>query len=524
MLMNVTEITAKSKEENKIIRLAAYCRVSSDSADQLHSFAAQIRYYKDYEQKHPEYKLVDIYADEGLTGTSMEKRDELNRLIRDCKKGKIDRIVVKSVSRFARNTQELLVCIRLLKELGISVYFEEQGIDTDKLNMEMIVTFPGMAAQQESESISGNMRWSYKKRMESGEFNCCNPAYGYILKDGQLMINEPQAAIIRRIFDLYLSGVGKQSIANILNDEGVSRRYGKDKWYESTVHYILNNERYMGDALLQKSYTTETLPFKRKMNHGELPKYYVENSNPPIVSREIYQAVQTLQNSRKNVYSNSKGKYLLSKVMRCPDCGMTFRRQIVKGTAYWLCNNKAASMTDCRPLRLKETAVYETFTMLVQKLTDNRKTLLGDLIRQVEAMQNRTSDNIDVIRRIDKKIADLAAQNLVIARLHTNGVINSAEFSAQSSEINNKISTLRTKRRKKLSDDENDAWFDTLNSLNEILEAYDPSNNFDEELFEKIVVGITVNSNADLTFKLIGDIELTEEIPLKGRCRRRENS
>ena len=404
------------------------------------------------------------------------------------------------------------------------MYFEEQGIDTDKLNMEMIVTFPGMAAQQESESISGNMRWSYKKRMESGEFNCCNPAYGYILKDGQLMINEPQAAIIRRIFDLYLSGVGKQSIANILNDEGVSRRYGKDKWYESTVHYILNNERYMGDALLQKSYTTETLPFKRKMNHGELPKYYVENSNPPIVSREIYQAVQTLQNSRKNVYSNSKRKYLLSKVMRCPDCGMTFRRQIVKGTAYWLCSNKAASMTDCRPLRLKETAVYETFTMLVQKLTDNRKTLLGDLIRQVEAMQNRTSDNIDVIRRIDKKIADLAAQNLVIARLHTNGVINSAEFSAQSSEINNKISTLRTKRRKKLSDDENDAWFDTLNSLNEILEAYDPSNNFDEELFEKIVVGITVNSNADLTFKLIGDIELTEEIPLKGRCRRRENS
>lgn len=212
----------------------------------------------------------------------------------------------------------------------------------------------------------------------------------------------------------------------------------------------------------------------------------MENSNPPIVSREIYQAVQTLQNSRKNVYSNSKGKYLLSKVMRCPDCGMTFRRQIVKGTAYWLCSNKAASMTDCRPLRLKETAVYETFTMLVQKLTDNRKTLLGDLIRQVEAMQNRTSDNIDVIRRIDKKIADLAAQNLVIARLHTNGVINSAEFSAQSSEINNKISTLRTKRRKKLSDDENDAWFDTLNSLNEILEAYDPSNNFDEELFEKL--------------------------------------
>lgn len=524
MLMNVTEITINSTEDTKIVRLAAYCRVSSDSADQLHSFAAQIRYYKDYERKHPEYKLVDIYADEGLTGTSMEKRDELNRLIRDCKKGKIDRVIVKSVSRFARNTQELLICIRLLKELGVSVYFEEQGIDTDKLNSEMIITFPGMAAQQESESISGNMRWSYKKRMESGEFNCCKPAYGYIMKNGQMVVNEPEATVIRRIYDLYLQGSGKQNIANILNREGISRRYGKGKWHLSTVDYILNNERYMGDALLQKSYTTETLPFRRKKNHGELPKYYVENSNPPIVSREIYQAVQTLQNSRKNVYSNSKGKYLLSKVMRCPDCGMTFRRQVVKGTAYWLCGSKASGMTECRPLRLKETAVYETFIMLFQKLADNRKNLLGNLIRQVEAMQNRTSDNIDVIRRIDKEIADLAAQNLIIARLHTNGVLNPAEFSAQSSEINNKISTLRTKRRQKLSEDENDAWLDTLNHLNEILESYEPGNNFDKELFEKIVISITVKSNADLTFKLIGDIELTEEIPMKGRCRRRENS
>lgn len=454
--MNVTEITVNSKEENKIVRLAAYCRVSSDSDNQLHSFAAQIRYYKDYERKHPEYKLVDIYADEGLTGTSMEKRYELNRLIRDCKKGKIDRIVVKSVSRFARNTQELLVCIRLLKEIGVSVYFEEQGIDTDKLNSEMIVTFPGMASQQESESISGNMRWSYKKRMESGVFNCCTPAYGYIMKDGQITVNEPEAVVIRRIFDLYLQGTGKQNIAKILNNEGICRRYGKEKWYESAVHYILNNERYMGDALLQKSYTTETLPFRRKRNQGELPKYYVENSNPPIVSREVYQAVQKLQKTRESDCSKNKGKYLLSKIMRCSDCGKTFRRQIVKGTAYWLCSSKAASVTECRPLRLKETAVYETFTMMIKKFADTRNYLLGELIRQIELMQSRLSDSIDLIRRIDKEIADFSAQNLVIARLHTNGVLNAAEFFAQSSEINNKISTLRTKRRQKLSKDEND--------------------------------------------------------------------
>lgn len=524
MLMNITEITAKAEQGNKIIRLAAYCRVSSDSADQLHSFAAQIRYYKDYERKHSEYKLVDIYADEGLTGTSMEKRDELNRLIRDCKKGKIDRIIVKSVSRFARNTQELLICIRLLKELGISVYFEEQGIDTDKLNSEMIVTFPGMAAQQESESISGNMRWSYKKRMESGEFNCCTPAYGYTMENGQITINEIEAAVIRRIFNLYLQGTGKQNIANILNREGIRRRYGKDTWYLSTINYILNNERYIGDALLQKSYTTKTLPFRRKRNHGELPKYYVENSNPPIVSREIYSAVQELQKKRKTNDCKRKGKYPLSGLIKCPDCGKTFRRQITKDTTYWLCCSKASGATECRNLRFRENAIYEAFTLMVQKLTDNRAILIEDLIKQIKNMQNKLSDNTNQIREIDKEIADISAQNLVIARLHTSGVLNNADFSAQSFEMNNKISQLRSKRRKLLSEDENSELIDTLCNLNELLESYKPNGRFDEDLFEKIITEITAECNETLTFKLVGGIELTEAISMKGRCNRCENS
>jgi len=524
MLMNVTEITAVPKEENNIIRLAAYCRVSSNSADQLHSFAAQIRYYKDYERKHPEYKLVDIYADEGLTGTSMEKRDELNRLIQDCKKGKIDRIIVKSVSRFARNTQELLVCIRMLKEIDVSIYFEEQGIDTDKLNMEMIVTFPGIAAQQESMSISGNMRWSYKKRMESGDFNCCTPAYGYIMKNGQMAVNETEASVVRRIFNLYLQGVGKQNIANILNNEGISRRYGKDKWYLSTVDYILNNERYIGDAILQKSYATEILPFKRKINKGELPKYYVENSNPPIISREIYSTVQELQKKRKTNCHGHKNKYPLSGLIKCPDCGKTFRRQITEGTAYWLCCSKASGATECRNLRFRENAIYEAFTLMVQKLTDNQVILIGDLIKQIENMQNKTSDNTNQIRKIDKEIADLAAQNLVIARLHTNGVLNNADFSAQSSEINHKIINLRSKRRKILSEDANSQLLDTLKNLNELLENYEPKDSFDEDLFEKTVIEINADCNENITFKLICGIELTEEISIKGRCNKCENS
>ena len=222
--MQITDITPKPLQSMSKIRLAAYCRVSSSSEDQLHSFATQIRYYSEYTKKHPEYELVDIYADEGLTGTDMSKRTELNRLLRDCKLGKIDRIITKSVSRFARNTEELLITLRMLKEIGVSVYFEEQGIDTNQLNMEMIVTFPGMAAQQESEAISGNVRWSIQRRMQSGEYNCTYPAYGYDSVDCKLAINEEEAKIVRRIFDLYLQGFGTQLIATMLNKDGIDRK------------------------------------------------------------------------------------------------------------------------------------------------------------------------------------------------------------------------------------------------------------------------------------------------------------
>lgn len=518
--MNITEITAARQKTDDPIRLAAYCRVSSDSEDQLHSFAAQIRYYSEYTRKNPEYQLVDIYADEGLSGTDMKKRDEQNRMIRDCKKGRIDRVIVKSVSRFARNTEELLVTLRMLKEIGVSVYFEEQGIDTDKLNMEMIVTFPGMAAQQESVSISGNMRWSYQKRMQSGDFNCCCPAYGFDLIDGQLVPKEDESYVVQRIFNLYLQGMGTQSIANLLNDENVPRRYNQKKWYASTIQYILTNERYMGDALLQKSFTTETLPFRKVMNRGQQPKYYVENSNPAIVSREAYCAAQELLQSRRISNGGQRNRYTLSGKLKCPDCGRVFRRQIINGKAYWLCSGKAAGATDCQHRRVREDMVYDTFTRMADKLQDNRKGLLGTLIHQIETMQSKTSDVQKKVRQIDKQLADLSAQNLVITRLHTGGILTAAEYSAQTAEINNKIAELRIERRKKLAEDEDDEWLDEIKTLNEILEIHVITGAFDEDLFGQIVESIMVDDNSKITFRLIGGIELTEKINKKGRCKR----
>ena len=516
--MHITEITPVKKETDKKIRLAPYCRVSSDSSDQRHSFATQIQYYSEYTKKHPEYELVDIYADEGLSGTDMKKRDEQNRLLRDCQRGKVDRIIVKSVSRFARNTEELLVTMRMLKEIGVSVYFEEQGIDTDKLNMEIFLTFPGMIAQQESEAISGNMRWSYQKRISSGEFNCTCPAYGYNLIDGKMVINEIEAVVIRRIFSLYLQGVGMQAIANLMNEEAVPRRYGYSKWHHMTIRYILTNERYMGEAILQKTYTTETLPFKSKRNNGKLLQYHVKNSNPAIVTKETFEAVQELLKSRQTSRCK-KSNLPLSGKLRCPDCGNTFRRVITAGTAYWTCATQTAGQTDCTHRRVREEMVYETFTDMVGKLQENQKELLGALIHQVEIMQNRTSLTQGRIWQIDKEIADLGAKNLILARLHTSGALTAAEHSKQSAEIGNRITELRTERRKELAEDDDYEWLSALKDLNETLKEYVPCGEFDSDLFEQIIEKVTVDSNASLTFKLTGNIELTEEINENRRCK-----
>lgn len=516
-MKTITEITSK-QQEAKIIRLAAYCRVSSDSEDQLHSFAAQIRYYTEYTQRDPKYRLVDIYADEGITGTSMEKRNEFHRLLRDCKKGLIDRIIVKSVSRFARNTEELLATLRMLSEYEVSVYFEEQGIDTAMMNSEMIVTFPGMAAQQESVAISANMRWSYKKRMESGEFNCCSPAYGFNLVNGQLEINKSEAAVVQRIFNLYLQGIGTISIANMLNDEGIARRYNQKKWYASSIRYILNNERYMGDVLLQKSCTTESLPFKKVTNIGQQPQYYVENSNPAIVSRETYQAVQSLQRERRTNTVRQKSVYPLTGILRCPECGRAFRRQIVREKAYWICGGLSSGATKCKSIRLQEDEVYSSFQIMIMKLFENREYLLGSLIKQIEEMQYRTSGSQERIKELDKEIADLGTQNLLLARLHTKGILNASDYAKQSSDLGNKITELRIERRKKFSEDEDDELLDELKTLDRLLNETETEWEFNGELFEQIVVSITAKSNSELTFKLLGGIELTEKISEKGRC------
>lgn len=512
--MNITEITSSNQDNKKIIRLAPYCRVSSDSTDQIHSFAAQIKYYSEYAKNNPQYQLVDIYADEGITGTSMKNRDDLNRLIRDCVNGKIDRVIVKSVSRLARNTEELLSILRLLKKHDVSVYFEEQGIDTEKMNMEMIVTFPGMAAQQESENISGNLRWSIKKRMELGDYLGVNAPYGYRFIDGKLVINNDEAIIVKRIFEMFLAGMGRQAIANVLNKEKISRGRNEksNTWYYHTISYILENERYIGDALLQKQFMTDTLPYHQVENHGQKPKYYVENSNPPIISRETFDAVKRLINARRVKEKKNNEKNIFSGKIKCSCCGSSFRRQIINGESYWNCLSKSANRTNCKSILIKDDEIKEAFIMLSIKLKDNSEDIVESTLHYLRKLYAITDPSKDIISNIDKTIADLCARNLVISQLYAKKILNFSEFTSQSTEFNTKISELRSKRKKILSDNEDNIVISALNTLCNIVSETEIEPCFNTDLFNEIVERIVANDNNTITFYLIGGIALTEHL------------
>ena len=274
-------------------KVAAYCRVSTDSKDQLNSYRTQIGYYTNFIAQHPGWALVDIYADEGITGTSLEKRDEFKRMLQDCRAGKITRILVKSVSRFARNTLELIETTRELKDLGVVVVFEEQGIDTAQMLGEMQLTLLAMAAQEESTSISKNVRWSYQKRMENGEFITTYAPFGYRLEKGVLIPEPEEARVVCAIFTLFLSGRGALAIAKELNQNQIPTRQG-GKWGRSSVEYLLKNERYIGDAIVQKRYRTPTIPTTRRVNHGELPMYHIHGCHEPIITKEDFEQVQRL--------------------------------------------------------------------------------------------------------------------------------------------------------------------------------------------------------------------------------------
>ena len=355
----VTKIEANplltaNKNEYKQINVAAYCRVSTDSDDQLQSYEAQVAYYTDHICKNPKWHFVGIYADEGITGTVVSKRERFKDMIRDCEKGKIDRILTKSVSRFARNTVDSLNYVRKLKAMNIGVYFEEQNIDTLTTDSEMFIGLYSVMAQSESENISANIKWGIRQRMKNGTYTFKFNTYGYKKGlDGEPEIVPEEAEFIKRIFDLYLDGYSTSNIAKDINEKGARTRKG-NLWDDKRVQDVLSNEKYVGDLLYQKTYSSDCIGKKRKKNNGELPKYLISNNHTPIISREIFKLAQAERAKRNAKRKKScsgttelgkySSKYALTDVLICGECGSSCRRITKtykdKKFIYWKCINR----------------------------------------------------------------------------------------------------------------------------------------------------------------------------------------
>lgn len=317
-------------------RVAAYARVSCDKDAMLHSLAAQIDYYHSFICNNADWEFVGVYADEAKTGTK-DTREQFQLMLADCKAGKIDMVVTKSVSRFARNTVTLLRAVRMLKSLGIDVFFEEQGIYTLSAEGEVMLTLLGSFAQAESLSCSDNVKWRIRKGFAEGRASTCT-MLGYRLVNGEIIMVPDEAELVRRIYGLYLDGNGLQKICNLLNEEGTLTRFGCE-WHTDSIRGILTNEKYMGDLRLQKTLVTDHLSKRQIPNIGQLPQYYVESDHKAIIDKSVFEAVQTeSQRRRVSDPKQSGSQSAFTGKIHCGICGKNYRRKTTPYNVVWCCS------------------------------------------------------------------------------------------------------------------------------------------------------------------------------------------
>lgn len=393
MARNVTVIPAsrtkikgkKAQEHAEKIRVAAYCRVSTDMEEQLHSFENQVGYYTKYIEKNPDYEMVGVYGGEGISGTSLKKRDEFKRMIEDCKAGKIDLIITKSISRFARNMQDCLHYSRLLKNMGIGVYFEKENINTLDASGELLFTILSSLAQEESRNISENSQWGIRSKFKKGISHMnANSIMGYRKgADGNMEIDPDQAEIVKRVYREFLEGITPSEIARRLNEDEIKGVKGKVAWHASTVLGMLQNEKIKGDARLQKTYTVDFLEKKTAKNTGQIEQYYVKGSHPAIIDEETWEAVQLEIERRKRFvtdhgltkygYSGCASPYT-SKVF-CGECGNSFTRHVWSGrdVCFWQCKDTIhAKGGSCRIRKVEERVLDRAVVIAWNSIVQDR--------------------------------------------------------------------------------------------------------------------------------------------------------
>lgn len=414
----------QNKAQNQKLRVAAYCRVSTDSDEQATSYETQVEHYTEYIKKNPEWEFAGIYADDGISGTNTKKREEFNRMIEDCEAGNIDMIITKSISRFARNTLDCLKYIRQLKDKNIPVFFEKESINTMDAKGEVLLTIMASLAQQESQSLSQNVKLGLQYRYQQGKVQVNHNRFLGYTKDenGNLIIDSEQAEVVKRIYREYLDGYSMDKIAAGLEADGILTGARKTRWHTSTINKILRNEKYIGDALLQKTYTTDFLNKTRVINTGIVPQYYVEGDHEAIIPKDIFLRVQEELVRRRVVRTSANGKkhsyscnHCFSQIIICGECGEIFRR------IHW--NNRGRKSIVWRCISRLESTGLECHARTVNelKLQDIVVRAINELLGDKSKYQEQLQQNIAAVIRgsaetstdsIDKKLMELQQQLL----------------------------------------------------------------------------------------------------------------
>ncbi|MEC0179968.1 recombinase family protein [Paenibacillus peoriae] len=509
-------------------KVAAYCRVSTDSEEQKESYTNQVNHYTKYIQNNLEWEMADIYADEGITGTNTKNRTHFNRMIQDARNGKLDLILVKSISRFARNTLDLLKYVRELKSLGVAVFFERENINTLDTTGEVLLTILSSLAQDESRNISENSRWGILRGFQNGKVFCNTTRFLGYDKDehGELVINEKEAEIVRRIYEEYLDGKSYQAIARGLMRDHIKTAAGGSRWWDSSITLILTNEKYYGALLQQKTVTVDFLTHKRIKNKGQEQQYFIEDNHEPIVSKEIFEAVQKEKKRRSKLKGSVMGeskrysnKYALSSKVYCGCCGTIFKRRTWNSNnpskkVVWQCRtNVNEGKAACDAKSVDEQVLHSAFVRLFNRMYKNKKGFIKTLKANIVSVLS-SKPGQEQLLDIEGKIQQLKSDLKELVNLKLRNQMDETVYDEETARLSNELNELR--QHKLILEEEEDQKEKIKERVDEIIQVLssrqDILEQFDDNLFNALVEKITILSPAHFVFTLKSGMSIDEII------------
>lgn len=514
---SATENTVKKR------RVAAYARVSTDSSEQLTSYEAQVDFYTRHIKSNPDWEFVSVYTDEGISGTDTRKREGFNQMIKDALEGKIDLILTKSISRFARNTVDTLTTIRKLKEKKIEVYFEKENIYTLDAKGEVMLTIMSSLAQEESRSISENVTWGIRKNMADGKIVL---AYKYFLgyekgEDGFPKIVEEEAKVVRDIYQLFLDGYTIRKIADALTKRDIPTPRGKKQWSVTTVKSILTNEKYKGDALLQKTYTTDFLTKKVKKNDGEIPQYYIQNSHPAIIDPETFDLVQEEMKRRyPDRHRLHRASPFCAKLV-CEDCGGYYGRKVWHSNSkykkyIWQCNHKYDNDFACNTPTLGEEEIKVAFMEATEQILGNKERHITRLEQELLKLSD-TSDLESKLKAAQDKYAKLLGEQRLYMEENARIIQDQAEYNRRFLEMD------KDSQIAKAEADELERQLleqsGRVGRIKECLKALEKRRNnlseFDADLWNSLIESTTVSKDKTIIFHFYDGTDIPIKLPEK---------